>query len=142
MRAAAINATAQSRMSQPQNLFDKLPSNAGAKQHAYNQPIQEVLNLRHTLVPIAQGAIYAVIALRADGFMHGKLGLSYLIHLQPWGLQLLEALRRPELLGSVGKLLGRGVYPSNPRSGSLSQLVIASASSALSLICKNSRFDI
>jgi len=76
----------------PQNLFDELPRDAGAEQHTDDHPIQKVLNLRHALVPITQGAIYAVVALRADSFMHGKLSLQ-LFHLQPLAL---EALRRLE----------------------------------------------
>ena len=54
MRAAAMIASAQSFMSEAQNLFDKLASNAGAKQHTDDYPIQEVFNLGHALVPITQ----------------------------------------------------------------------------------------
>jgi hypothetical protein len=82
MRAAAMNATAQSRTSQPQDFFDELSSNAGAEQHTNDHPIQEVLNLCHALVPIAQRTIYAVVSFKADSFMHGKSSLR-LFHLQP-----------------------------------------------------------
>jgi len=87
IQAAAINASTQSRMSHPQKLFDELASNARPEQDADNHPIQEVLNLRHALVSITQGTIYAVIALRADSFMHSKLSL-HRFHLQPLVLQV------------------------------------------------------
>ena len=88
-----MNATAQSRMSQPQDLFDELPSDAGAEQHTDHHRVQQVLNLGHALIPIAQRTIYAVISFKADSFVHGKLSL-HCFHLQPW--VPLEALRLPE----------------------------------------------
>lgn len=71
MRAAAINASAQSRMSQPQNLFEQFSSDAGAKQDTHDHPIQEVFNLGHALVPITQRTINAVVSFSADGFVYG-----------------------------------------------------------------------
>jgi len=83
MTAARMNASAQSRMSQPQDFFDELSSNAGAEQHTDHHRVQQILNLCHALVSVTQRAIYTVIALRADGFMHGKLSL-HCFHLQPY----------------------------------------------------------
>lgn len=80
--AAATKASTQSCMSQPQKLFDELPSHSGAKEHADHHRIQQVLDLRHALVTITQRPIYAVVAFRADGFMHGKLSL-HCFHLRP-----------------------------------------------------------
>ena len=82
---AATITSAQSHMLYPQDLFNELPSDAGAEQHTDDHPIQEVLNLRHALVPIPQRAIYAVIALRADGFMYSEFSLQ-LFHLRPLGV--------------------------------------------------------
>jgi len=70
----------------PQDLFDELPRDAGAEQHTHHHRVQQVLNLGHALVPITQRAIYAVITLRADGFMHSKLSL-HCFHFQPLALQ-------------------------------------------------------
>ena len=89
---AATIASIQSHMLKPQDLFDELARDARPEQDADDHPIQEVLNLRHALVPITQRAVYAVITLRADSFMHGKLSL-HCFHLQPLAL---EALRLPE----------------------------------------------
>ena len=82
MRAAAMNATAQSRMSQPQDLFDEFASNARPEQDTNDHPIQEVLNFCHALVPLTQRSLYAVVSFEADSFMHGKSSLR-LFHLQP-----------------------------------------------------------
>ena len=71
-KAATINASAQSHMLKSQDLFDELPCDAGAEQHAHDHPIQEVFDLRHALVPITQRTINAVISFKADSFMHGK----------------------------------------------------------------------
>ena len=54
MTEAKMIASAQSFMSEAQNLFNKLAGNAGAKQHANDHPIQEVFNLGHALVAITQ----------------------------------------------------------------------------------------
>jgi hypothetical protein len=78
--AAAMKASTHF-ISQPQNLFDEFTCDAGAKQHAHDYPIQEVLNLRHALVPITQRTIYAVVSFSADGFMHGKPFVNIRIHL-------------------------------------------------------------
>jgi len=69
--AAAMTASSHF-ISQPQNLLDKLASHAGAKQHAHDHPIQEVFNLRHALVPIAQGSVDTVVPLCAYRFMHSQ----------------------------------------------------------------------
>jgi len=105
----------------PQDLLDELPRDSGAEQHTNDHPIQEVLDLGHAFVAITQGAVYAVIALRADGFMHSKLSL-HCFHLQPLALQ---ALRRPELLESIEKLLDMDVYPSNREVGLQFRLAVA-----------------
>ncbi len=77
-----MNASTQSRMSHPQKLFDELASNARPKQDADDHPIQEVLNLCHALVSLAQRSLYAVVSFEANSFMHGKSSLR-LFHLQP-----------------------------------------------------------
>jgi len=83
-------------MLKPQDLFDELPRNARPEQHTNHHRVQQVLDLRHAFVPIAQGAVYAVIALRTDGFMHSELSLNR-FHLQLWELlaqqEPLEVLR-------------------------------------------------
>jgi len=75
MTEAKMIASAQSCMSETQNLFNKLASDAGAKQHTDHHRIQEVLDLRHALVPITQRAVNTVVPLRADGFVYSKLCL-------------------------------------------------------------------
>jgi len=82
MRAAAMNATAQSRMSQPQDFFDEFARNARPEQDADDHPIQKVLNLRHALISLTQRSLYAVVSFKANSFMHGKSSLR-LFHLQP-----------------------------------------------------------
>jgi len=54
MTEAKMIASAQSPMSESQNLFNKLASDTGAKQHTDDHPIQEVFDLRHALVAITQ----------------------------------------------------------------------------------------
>ena len=77
---AATRASIQSHMLKPQKLFDELASDARPEQDADDHPIQEVLNLSHALVPITQRAIYAVVTLRADSFMHSELSLHCFHH--------------------------------------------------------------
>jgi len=121
MTTAKMIASAQSNMSQPQKLFDELPSHSGAKEHAHHYRIQEVFNLRHALVSIAQRAIYAVVAFRADGFMHGKLSL-HCFHLRP--LVAWRLLESPEL---TEKPLGMGVCQGTQELGLQLQLVAVDA---------------
>jgi hypothetical protein len=70
MIAAAAKRASTHFISQPQNLFDKLASDARPEQHTHDHPIQEVLNLRHALVPIAQGSVDTVVPLCANCFMY------------------------------------------------------------------------
>jgi hypothetical protein len=63
MIAAAARRASTHFISQPQNLFDELASDAGAEQHAHNHPIQQVLDLCHSLVPIAKGSVDTVVPL-------------------------------------------------------------------------------
>jgi hypothetical protein len=70
MIAAAARRASTHFISQPQNLFDKFSSNAGAKQHTHDHPIQEILNLRHAFVAITQRTINAVVSFSADGFVY------------------------------------------------------------------------
>jgi hypothetical protein len=58
--------------SQTQTLFDKLARDTGAKQHAHDHPIQKVFNLRHALVPIAQGSVDTVVPFCAYRFMYSQ----------------------------------------------------------------------
>ena len=99
MTEAKMIASAQSCMSEPQELLHKLASNTGAKEHADHHRVQKVLDFGHAFVAITQGAVYAVIALRADGFMHSELSL-HCFHLrhQRHRLGQLEALRHPAWL--------------------------------------------
>jgi len=106
----------------PQNLFDELASDAGAEQHADDHPIQEVLNLRHALVPITQGSVDTAVSFTAYGFMHGELSL-HCFHLQPSGL--LVVLRLLAWLELTGIPLGMGVCPNSQEVGLLFQLVVA-----------------
>ena len=54
MTEAKMIASAQSPMSESQNLFHKLASHTGAKQHTDDHPIQEVFNFGHAFVAITQ----------------------------------------------------------------------------------------
>ena len=59
---AATTASIQSHMLNPQNLLDEFACDARPEQDADHYRIQEILNLCHALVSIAQRTIYAVIA--------------------------------------------------------------------------------
>ena len=62
MTEAKIIASAQSFMSESQKFLHKVSRYSGAKKHAQDHPVQEVLDLGHALVAITQRAINTVVS--------------------------------------------------------------------------------
>jgi hypothetical protein len=55
--------------SESEYLFEKIRSNAGAKQHSQDDEVQQVLNLGHALRAFVEAALNALVPLGANGLM-------------------------------------------------------------------------
>jgi len=79
-------------------VFEERASNAGAQQHQNHHPIEQILYLRHSLVPILQHLKDMVIPFSADSLMDSKVLLDISRH-QSNPLKVLAKFLRFAILG-------------------------------------------